>query len=225
MDDTPAHTPAALSDTPAACRRCGRCCRLGGPALHAADLPLLRAGRLTLADLVTLRRGEGVTDNVAGRIGPSPSELVKLRPAPGGRACLFYRDPPACAIHDASPLECRTLFCDAPQALAALYEKDRLTRADILAPGPLAELCAHHDAETDLTRLAAVCRAAAAGDDAAREAARAALRFDAAMRELLPARLGVAPQTLPFHLGRPLAQALPALRAAAAPAALYKRRP
>jgi hypothetical protein len=184
---------ATSADTPAACRRCGRCCRLGGPALHAADLPLLRSGRLALADLVTLRRGEGVTDNVTGRVGPTPAELVKL--------------------------------CDAPEALAALYDKDRLTRADILAPGPLAELCAHHEAETDLTRLAAVCRAAAAGDEAAREAARAALRFDAAMRELLPARLGVAPETLPFHLGRPLAQALPALRAAAAPAALYKRRP
>lgn len=222
MDATTAKTAA---DAPETCRRCGRCCRLGGPALHAADLPLLHSGRLAPADLVTLRRGEGVTDNVAGRVGPSPAEMVKLRPAPGGRACLFYRDPPACAIHDASPLECRTLFCDAPQALAAIYDKDRLTRADILGPGPLAELCAHHEAETDLTRLAAVCRAAAAGDDAAREAARAALRFDAAMRELLPARLGVAPETLPFHLGRPLAQALPALRAAAAPAALYKRRP
>jgi Fe-S-cluster containining protein len=216
---------ATIRDASAACRRCGRCCRLGGPALHVADLPLVRAGRLPLAALVTLRRGEPVADNVAGRVGPSPAELVKLRPAPGGRACLYYRDPPACAVHDASPLECRTLFCDAPEALAALYDKDRLTRADILAPGPLAELCAHHEAETDLPRLAAVCRAAAAGDEAAREAARAALRFDAAMRELLPARLGVAPETLPFHLGRPLEQALPALRAAAAPAALYKRRP
>ena len=215
------------SPTPApTCRRCGRCCRLGGPALHAADLPLILQGRLTPAELVTLRRGEGVTDNVAGTVGPSPAELVKVRPVPGGRACLLYRDPPACAIHDAGPLECRALFCDDPAALAALYATDRLTRADLIEPGSaLAELCAHHEAETDLARLAGLCRLAAAGDQAARERVAALARFDAAMRELLPARLGLAPDTLPFYLGRPLAQALPALRAAVIPGGLYKRRP
>lgn len=208
-----------------ACRRCGRCCRLGGPALHAADLHLVRAGRIGPESLVTLRRGQGVTDNVAGTVGPSPRELVKLRPAPGGRACLFYRDPPACSIHDASPLECRVLFCDDPTALAALYDKDRLTRADLLDPdSPLAALCAQHEAETDLIRLAGLCRRAAAGDDAAREQALAMARFDTACRERLPERLGIAPDTLPFYLGQPLAQALPALRAAVTPGGLYKRR-
>ncbi|OLN27926.1 hypothetical protein DVDV_1891 [Desulfovibrio sp. DV] len=215
------------SPTPApTCRRCGRCCRLGGPALHAADLPLIHQGRLTPAQLVTLRRGEGVTDNVAGTVGPSPAELVKVRPVAGGRACLLYRDPPACAIHDAGPLECRALFCDDPAALAALYAADRLTRADLIEPGSaLAELCAHHEAETDLARLAGLCRLAAAGDQAAREQVAALARFDAAMRELLPARLGLDPDTLPFYLGRPLAEALPALRAAVIPGGLYKRRP
>ena len=208
------------------CRRCGRCCRLGGPALHTADLPLILQGRLTPAELVTLRRGEGVTDNVAGTIGPSPAELVKVRPVPGGRACLLYRDPPACTIHETSPLECRSLFCDDPAALADLYATDRLTRADILAPGSvLADLCAHHEAETDLIRLTGLCRLAAAGDAEAREQAAARVRLDAALRELLPARLGIAPDTVPFYLGRPLTEALPALRAALLPGGLYKRRP
>ena len=209
-----------------ACRRCGRCCRLGGPALHAADLPLVRDGRLGPARLVTLRRGQGVADNVAGGVGPSPGELVKVRPVPGGRACILYRDPPACAIHEASPAECRALFCDDPAPLTALYAVDRLTRADILDPdGGLAELCAHHEAETDLTRLAGLCRLAVAGDAAAREQALAAARFDAAFRELLPKRLGVDPAALPFYLGAPLAEALPILRAALLPDGLYKRRP
>lgn len=209
-----------------ACRRCGRCCRLGGPALHAADLPLVRDGRLGPRHLVTLRRGQGVTDNVTGTVGPSAEELVKLRPKPGGRACMFYHEPPACAIHEASPVECRALFCDDPAALAALYAADRLARADILDPAdPLAELCAHHEAETDLVRLAELCRRAVAGDDAAREQARAVARFDAAFRELLPKRLGLAPDTLPFYLGWPLAEALPILRAALTPGGLYKRRP
>lgn len=209
------------------CRRCGRCCRLGGPALHHGDLPAIRDGRIRPEHCLTLRRGEGVTDNVAGTVGPSPAELVKLRPVPGGRACLFYHDPPACAIHDHRPAECRALSCEAPGALTALYATDRLTRADILPPGgELAELCAYHEAETDLVRLAGLCRQAAAGDEAAREAALAVARLDAALRELLPRRLGLAPDTLLFYLGRPLVQSLPALRAAlTAPGGLYKRRP
>jgi len=218
--------PMASPAPKIACRRCGRCCRLGGPALHAPDLPLIRDGRLGPTVLVTLRRGQGVADNVAGGVGPSPDELVKVRPVAGGRACILYRDPPACAIHEASPAECRALFCDDPRRLAALYAKDRLRRADILAPGSgLAELCAHHEAETDLTRLADLCRLAVAGDDAALEQIRAAARFDAAFRDLLPQRLGVDPAALPFYLGVPLPQALPILHAALIPGGLYKRRP
>ena len=207
------------------CRRCGRCCRLGGPALHTGDLALVRDGRLGPAQLVTLRRGQGVTDNVTGTVGPSPDELVKVRPVPGGRACSLYRDPPACAIHDASPVECQALFCDDPARLAALYAKNRLTRADILPPGgEAAALCAQHEAETDLTRLTALCRLALAGDDAARGKALAMAHFDAACRDLLPKRLGIEAAALPFYLGSPLPQALPILRAALRPGGLYKRR-
>ena len=212
--------------SPPVCRRCGRCCRLGGPALHTADLPLWREGRLAPEHLLTLRRGEGVTDNLTGRVGPAPAELIKLRPVPDGRACLFYANPPACRIHDAAPLECRSLFCDDPAPLAGLYDKERLTRFDLLEPGgPLAELCAHHEEQTDLVRLAALARLAAGGDAPARQAVAAALALDTALRQLLPERLGITPDSLPFYLGRPLTQALPALRAALTPGGLYKRRP
>ena len=68
------------------CRRCGACCRLGGPSLSREDLPLLAAGVLSPATLMVLRRGEYVTDNVAGGVGPAPVELVRLRPGQGGRA-------------------------------------------------------------------------------------------------------------------------------------------
>lgn len=210
----------------ASCRRCGTCCRAGGPALHRADLPLFDAGPLALADCVTLRRGDFVTDNVAGGVGPSPGELIKLRPGPDGRACRFFTLPAACAVHDRRPAECRALFCDAPEALAAMYQQDRLTRADLLPPeSPLAELVRHHEAATDLARLHALCRQALAGDDAAREQVLAAVRFDAAFRELLPARAGVPAAALLFYLGRPPAEALPACRALIAPGGLYIPRP
>jgi Fe-S-cluster containining protein len=205
------------------CRRCGRCCRQGGPALHRIDLPLFRRGVLAPGHLLTLRRGEYVTDNVAGGIGPSPEELVKLQPGPDGRTCLFFREPAACAIHQDRPAECRVLYCDAPEALTAMYRNDRLSRSDILAAAsPLAALCAHHETETSLPRLDALCRRAAGGDAAARDEVRRIVRFDAAFRDLLPERAGVSPETLLFYLGRPPTLALPACRAALAPDGLYK---
>jgi hypothetical protein len=213
---------ASHAQTPA-CRRCGDCCRLGGPALHRDDLPLWTRGLLAPRDLLTLRRGEWVTDNVAGGVGPSPGELVKLAPGPDGRSCRFFRLPPACTIHADRPLECRTLSCQAPQALEALYRQGRLARADLLpAGGALAALCAEHETATDLVRLAGLCARALAGDRPAREEVGRIVRLDAAFRELLPARAGLAPDTLPFYLGRPPAQALPACRAVLSSGGLYK---
>lgn len=208
------------------CRRCGACCRLGGPSLSPEDLPLIASGRLALADLLVLRRGEYVTDNVAGGVGPLAAERVMVRPVAGGRACRFFTEPDACAVHDHRPLQCRLLFCDAPQAVRDTYAAARLTRRDILAPDdPLAELCAHHEAETDLTRLAPLCRRALAGDAAAEAEAARLVRLDAAFRELLPSRGGVPPETLLFYLGRPLVQALPACRAVLGAGGLYKPGP
>ena len=221
MTVTPATTPA--------CRRCGACCRLGGPALHADDLALAASGRLLPQHLVTLRRGDHVTDNVSGGVGPLAEELVKLATAAGSRACRFFAEPDVCAVHAHRPAECRALSCDAPERLEAMYRIQRLSRNDILAvlpdSGPLAELCAHHEAAVDLTLLAALLRRAAAGDEAARQEAARVGRLDAAFRELLPARAGVPPGAVPFYLGRPPSLALPGWRAILVPGGLYKRQP
>ncbi|WP_300155792.1 YkgJ family cysteine cluster protein [Solidesulfovibrio sp.] len=206
-----------------ACRRCGVCCRRGGPSLSRRDLPLVASGLLRPARLMVLRRGEHVADNVAGGVGPLAVELVRLRPGPDGRGCLFFREPHTCSVHSERPEQCRTLSCDAPGAVAATYLEDRLSRRDILASDdPLAALCAHHEAETDLVRLALLCRRALAGHAPSREEVARAVRLDAAFRELLPARAGVAAADLPFYLGRPLARALPVLRAALGVGGLYK---
>ena len=215
-----------MNEAAPVCRRCGACCRQGGPSLSREDLPLLAAGVLSPATLMVLRRGESVTDNVAGGVVPAPVELVRLRPGQGGRACLFFTEPDACAVHENRPRQCRDLFCDAPQAVADAYLEGRLTRRDILGEAsPLAALCAAHEAETDLVRLAALCRRALGGDAAAREAVAKAVRLDAAYRDLLPARAGVPVAELPFYLGRPLARALPAVRAALGGGGLYNKAP
>ena len=47
-----------MPDSTPVCRRCGRCCELGGPGLLRDDAPLLSSGALRPEMLVCLRRGQ-----------------------------------------------------------------------------------------------------------------------------------------------------------------------
>jgi len=190
------------------CRRCGTCCRKGGPALHADDLPLLRDGLLPRARLVTLRKGEPAFDNVAGRVVTLGREMVKIRDLDSG-ACPFLDDDAVCRIHDERPLECRLLFCEAPEALEAAYAVNRLTRRDCVNPsGALFELIRVHETRCPAGQAVALARSAAAGEAVAAASLADLVRFDAVYRELLVERAGIDPLELPFLLGRPLPDVL-----------------
>ena len=132
------------------CKRCGQCCRLGGPVLHRDDLSLLdrldapAKGTVPfgMADLVTLRTGELVRDDVIGTLTPLESECVKLAPARGRTdwECRFLvRMPGAvpgrdagCGIYDRRPAQCRALSCSDTRGIAELYGHDRASRADVM---------------------------------------------------------------------------------------------
>lgn len=190
------------------CRRCGTCCTKGGPGLHLGDLPLYVSGLLPRASLLTLRSGELVCDNVAGRIEPLAEEMVKVRSVPGG-ACHFLREASQCAVYQDRPAECRALFCAAPEAVAAMYDRDRLTRADLIQTGgALFELIMHHEERCSQARAADLAAALESGDDAAYAELFALVRFDEEFRAVLVERAGIDLSELPFYLGRPLAETL-----------------
>ncbi|MDO9632844.1 MAG: hypothetical protein Q7I92_13180, partial [Humidesulfovibrio sp.] len=75
MKNTAATTPVdSANDT---CRRCGTCCRKGGPALHVPDLHLFRGpDALDLSLVVTLRAGELALDQPKGRLLPLTAEVL-----------------------------------------------------------------------------------------------------------------------------------------------------
>ncbi len=208
------------------CRRCGTCCRLGGPVLHGEDLarvlPLGEKGveGFGLADLLTLRKGELARDDVAGTLTPLEVECVKIAP-PAGAAdwrCRFldretegpFRQNALCRIHSRRPAQCRALLCTDTRNIAALYARDRVTREDLLraVDAPLAwrEVPEAHEESCSLKIVTDLAREVPEGDTPCREADELMrlLRFDEAFRRLCVERGHVPPEYLPFLLGRPL---------------------
>lgn len=208
LTDSPASSPLP---GPAACRRCGTCCRKGGPALHPADRELVERAAIPLALLVTLRQGETARDNVRqGALVILPHELIKLRGQKRGWRCVYFDGEGAgCRIYAQRPLECRTLECWAPEALRALTAGPYLNRRDLLAGRPeLLDLIEYHETHCAWERLRHVVeRLRARGPDGAEALVEldAMLRYDAALRAAALQR-GLPADVLPFLLGRPLAE-------------------
>ncbi|MDO9083239.1 MAG: YkgJ family cysteine cluster protein [Humidesulfovibrio sp.] len=199
----------------APCRRCGACCHKGGPALHAQDLPLFQGpDALSLSLVVTLRAGELVHDQPRGRLLPLTAEVLKLRGGvlagqggQGGQACaLLSPADTACTLYERRPAECRALSCQDTAGLAAMYDQDRLARADLLPAGHgLLAVMAEHEALVPVARIAPLAAALRSGGqealDAEEELTRMALA-DRAFRTGLSERAGIGPEYHECFLGR-----------------------
>ncbi|WP_051434722.1 YkgJ family cysteine cluster protein [Desulfonatronum lacustre] len=217
-------------DPPNHCRRCGTCCRKGGPALHHADLPLLRDTIILREALYTLRVGEPVHDQVKGQVVLLDAECVKVRSkesavdssAKSEPGCRFYLPDPSpaaqasewasgrCAIHENKPQECAALKCWDTAGLAEAAATPRLSRLDILGPdNALAELVRDHETHCSVADL---LRHLQAPTPESADLLRQAAAYDAALRDLLQAKAGIPPDHLPFLLGRPLPEVIHGLR-------------
>ncbi|MCF6291246.1 MAG: YkgJ family cysteine cluster protein [Desulfobacterales bacterium] len=190
------------------CRRCGTCCRKGGPALHRQDLEIVRSGRLEYRHLLTIRKGEWAYSPLTGQVEPTTHELVKTANQANEWACSFYDEPNrGCTIYDHRPLECRLLKCWAPEELVAVIGRHTLARTDIISPdNPLLGLVLYHEREcpaTSLARLVPENSRQAADQDKLAELT-ALVRKDLAIRRKAIQYLGPAGNEELFFLGRPL---------------------
>lgn len=189
------------------CRRCGQCCSKGGPALHLEDLECFGGrGGLGMEHLVTLRAGELVHDQPTGKIQRLDLELVKIRNAESGNACLFYLpEGKACGIYARRPAECRALECADPEPLKAMYERDRLTRKGLLPKGhPLLELLDAHDKRCSPELLGDLARKVMEGDERALQEVGSMLAYDDEIRLQVARRSGLSAEAMDFLFGRAL---------------------
>lgn len=116
------------------CQRCGKCCEKGGPAFHTEDRFLIETGVIPLKYLFIIRKGAPANDNVKGGIVQAVSDIIKIKGEKGAWSCIFFdKKTKTCTIYTDRPLECRTLECWNPKNLEIIYEKNRLTRKDLLS--------------------------------------------------------------------------------------------
>lgn len=194
-----------------ACRRCGTCCKKGGPSLHTEDQPLVDDGRIPARCLFTIRKGELVRDNVKGVLVPLAQEIIKIKGRADRWTCLFYdRETRRCGIYDHRPLECRTLNCRDTRQIEAVYQTARLTREDLLSGiGGLWELIQDHENRCSYKGLRArVEEGSYTGRLRQEKAILEILRFDAQVRELAVEEGGLDAGMLDFIFGRPLADTI-----------------
>jgi len=195
-----------------ACRRCGLCCRQGGPALHGPDLALLRAGLLLPDDLITIRRGELAIELLAATPEPVAREFLKLAGQSGGWCCKFFDEAASgCRRYSHRPMACGLLDCTDTGPLLAIAGQDLLTRFDCLeADDPLMALMREHEQDCPCPDLNAVRRdlrhSATAPERLA--ALEAAVARDLQFRQQAVRRLRLSLARELFAFGRPLFQLL-----------------
>ncbi len=184
------------------CRRCGRCCRKGGPCLHIEDNDLINDNSLSLAELYSIRPGEPVWDNIAGRQAIAAEDIIKIKNRPDTTTCLFFNAVDrSCACYTVRPLECRVLKCWDPVGLIDIYDKERLTRKYILKNHrDMWEIAAAHQVMCDYDRIGQMVR------DNDRPGLAHLIRYDRAYRDLLVEKKVVQADVLDFLLGLPLAE-------------------
>jgi Fe-S-cluster containining protein len=213
MTSSASHDVGRPNNGDQSCRRCGTCCRKGGPALHRQDAHLVNDGLIPAETLYTIRPGEPVQDNVAGRPAFAQSDIIKIQGNGAGWTCRFLEDPTnRCTIYDHRPVECRALQCWDTRAIEALYDRERLARRDLLqGVEGLWELIVDHDRRCDyrlIRDLAGRLSMGASEQKAALGAITDMVKYDQSLRQLLVEN-GHTPETmLDFLLGRPLTQTL-----------------
>jgi len=205
-------TTEAVKEKPVSeCRRCGTCCKKGGPSFHREDKALIEKGVIHSKYLYTIRKGEMAYDNVRQCLEPVSSDVIKLKGKGESWTCIFFDEKQnACTIYENRPIECRALKCWDTQALEDLYAKKHLKREDLIADiEGLWGIIKDHQARCNYETIQKLVNAINSdrGSEARQKLAEI-IQFDIEIRKLVVSRGGLDVEMLDFLFGRPLKQAL-----------------
>ena len=193
------------------CRRCGTCCKKGGPSFHQEDKALIEKGVIHSKYLYTIRKGEMAYDNVRQCLETVGSDVIKLKGKGESWTCILFDEKQnACTIYENRPIECRALKCWDTKALEDLYDRKRLKREDLIADieglwGIIKDHQARCNYET-IQKLVSAINSGRGGE--ARGKLAEIIQFDIEIRKLVVSWGGLDMEMLDFLFGRPLKQTL-----------------
>jgi len=196
------------------CRRCGTCCKKGGPALHIKDLSLVENGVIHTRYLYTLRKGEPAYDNVKGHLVPVTGELIKIKGRATTWSCIFYdENTNACKIYANRPIECRVLKCWDTRAIENMYAENRLTRRHLMSGVKgLWGLIETHEARCDYALIKGMVQNMDPGcKNAAATNLLEIIQYDTQIRRLVVEKSGVSEDMTDFLFGRSLLETITTL--------------
>jgi len=196
------------------CMRCGVCCQKGGPALHYEDKALFEKGVIDLDCLYTIRKDELVYNNVRERLEPALSDIIKIQGQThdfNTATCYFLnQETDSCQIYPNRPLECRVLKCWDVRESAQIYNKNRLTRKDILGSiNGLWDLIENHQTQCSYTKfreLLIKTDQTQSSDGTHLKMIDKMIGYDKHLRALMVQRNLMKADALDFIFGRPLTE-------------------
>lgn len=179
----------------------------GGPTLHLEDRSILETRNIKRSDLYTIRKGETVYNNVAGKPSVLSEEIIKIKGTGESHACIFYdHNQKGCAIYANRPIECRVLKCWDTKDLEAVFEKNRLCRQHLIPPDTtLAHIIAAHEQRCSYLTLETLINKMR-GPDAteAVEKVIEQLQFDHYLRTFIAKKFELPIEEMDFFFGRQL---------------------
>jgi Fe-S-cluster containining protein len=180
------------------CKRCGTCCKKGGPSFHIDDRALIEDGFISAKFLYTIREGEPVRDNISERIVHAPSDIIKIKGQKNGWTCFYYDETEKrCAVYEHRPLECKLLKCRDTRDIERIFSKNLLTRQDIISTVEgLWDLVVEHDRRCSYKKIRKLI------DESGKVAE--LIEYDKIIRELVVKKGELDPELLDFLFGRPL---------------------
>ncbi|MCG8336751.1 MAG: YkgJ family cysteine cluster protein [Proteobacteria bacterium] len=189
------------------CKRCCTCCAKGGPALHKEDLDLIQSGKLHGRFLFTIREGEPAKDNVKGGLAQADTDIIKIKSKDGTDACLYANfTNNQCSIYEDRPIECKTLKCWDTAEIEALYNKNRLTRKDIIGGiQGLWELVEEHQQKCSFSKVKQIIEEAKGKiEGQALKQLLEIVQYDISIRTLVLEKTDTDPNLIPFLFGTPM---------------------
>lgn len=160
---------------------------------------------------MTIRKGEGVQDNIREEVATASEEMVKIKEKSGVTGgCLFYDEgSKSCTIYNQRPTQCAALKCWDTTEFEEAFRDAKLTREDIIENGTLLQLIREHEKRCGYGLIEGLVKQISIRGEGAVRDILAILRYDYQLRILACEKLPLSPIEMDFFFGRALIETVP----------------